>query len=363
MNVQNPETKDKNLVEEKQGEPDLAVEKYRELTKGEITFADIEDENLLREIHERFTVGEEEIPEAPEMEEKETPEAQTENKEVNEIPQTENAPSQEYLQERKKSLDELNTIKQRIESSNKELERINKLKTEKRKVNYEDPLSEDSINSINKRLNEVENREQTFYEESSTKVENEANKLKEERLHLELQLFQSDANLKLSKPLKTVDAQYKRFLDDVGGVESANEFFKNEKFRATKEGEGVSFAISDSDFKKYKTIVEVYDYKQNKGYPTFSSAFADYSQEMGIAQDNIKQAVLDATTETVEQMTSNQNMATTLSPDDGGGSGKGNGEMTDAEKASFLMNMPVNPTPAQERQARAIHESLMKKKG
>jgi len=361
MNVQNPETKDKNTVENEEGvKPDLALEKVRLLTAGKIKFEDIKDEELLKEIHERFTIEKEEIPETPE-EKKEEPEAKVADKEVEENSRTEEE-EQIFLQDRKSKLDELNTIDQRIKSSNNELERINGLKTKKTKTKYEDPLTEDAINNLNDRLNQFEERESRYYSDKSEDAEKDSKSLKQEQLLLQLQVFQGDNGLKMSKPLKTIDAQYKRFLDDVGGVEIAGKFLSDDKFRAQKESEGVSFPISEKDFDKYNTLVKVQQFKQNGNYPTFSSAYADYSVENGSVQDKIKQAVLDATTETVEKMTTSQNTATTLSPDDGGGS-KGNADMTKDDMANFLMNFPDNPTPAQEKKARLINELLKQKKG
>ena len=62
----------------------------------------------------------------------------------------------------------------------------------------------------------------------------------------------------------------------------------------------------------------------------------------------------------MEQMTTNQNTATTLSPEDGG-SAKVTGEMSREQMAQILMNIPDNPTPAQERQQKAIHKILFPK--
>jgi len=354
MNVLNPNTTDKNNTDEKEVlGPDIAMEKARELQEGKITFDDIKDEKLLDEIHERFMIKEEEISEAIQ----EAPETKVADTEEDETPSTEEKPSQEYLQERKKELDELNTIKQRIESSNKELERLGKLKTESKRINIDDPLSEEAITNINDRVNQLEDSQNTFYEEKSTEVQGEAKKLKQERLLLELQVFQGDAGYKMSKPLKTIDAQYKAFLKNIDGVENASKFLNDEKFRAQKEGEGISIGISDDDFKKYQTISDVHNFKLNGNYPTLNSAFADYAKEKGIVHDKVKQAVINATIETVEQMTNGQDAATTLSPSDGGGV-HSVPEMTDAQKAHFIENMPSNPTAAQEKQLDEIHKSL-----
>lgn len=103
MNVLNPETKDKNTVETEQGEkPDLALETIRKISEGTMTFDDVKDESLSKEMHERFAMNKEEIPETPKVEVKEEPKLEVENQEVTSIPEIEDKPSQEYLQERKK---------------------------------------------------------------------------------------------------------------------------------------------------------------------------------------------------------------------------------------------------------------------
>lgn len=356
MNVLNPETKDENKVVEQGEKPDLALETIRKIQENKISFDDVKDEKLLKDIHERFIIEEEEIPESPEVEgKKEEPESKIENKELES--NTEENDNQEFLQNRKNSLDELNKITQKINSGNKELERLEGLKTEKKKTIYEDPLSEEAVQNLNERVNRMEASESKFRNDQSVELQKSTKELGQEKLMLELQVFQGDNNLKMSKPLKTIDAQYKTFLGAVGGVDNAGKFFTDPKYKEQRESEGVAFTLDKKDFDKYQTIVNVNEFKNNGNYPTFSSAFADYSAEKGIVHDKIKQTAINAANDTVEKMTTQQNSATTLNPEDGGGTVT-QGEMSKQEMVAFLSNLPDNPTLAQEAKAKAIHKKL-----
>jgi len=354
MNVQNPEVKDESKVETKTGEDtDKVLDVARQLAKGDIKEI---PEDMQKEFHDRFVIEQEEIPEPIKKEEGEKSESKTTEKEVESEPEEKS--SQEFLQGRKKNLDDLNTINQKIESGKKELERINNLKTQPKKKTYEDPLSEDAIKNINERLNGVEQRENKFYSDKSEEVETTTQELKQSKTLLELQVFQGDSGLKMSRPLSTIDTQYKKFFGEIGGGENVDKFFADPKFREQKESEGVSFPLSAKDFESYKTIVKVHKFKLEGKYPTISSAYADYAEQNGIVHDKIKQATINAVEKTVETMTS-PDRATTLSPEDGSMSpGIENGKMSREELTSIIENLPSNPTHKEEQRYRQAHKQL-----
>ncbi len=85
----------------------------------------------------------------------------------------------------------------------------------------------------------------------------------------------------MSKPLKTADAQYKKFIKDIGGINNVDKFLTNKEYREQQESTGLVFPFSDKDYKTYERIINVHSYRNKGKYPTLSSAFADYAVENG----------------------------------------------------------------------------------
>ena len=84
--------------------------------------------------------------------------------------------------------------------------------------------------------------------------------LQTEKMYLELTNFQlENISLKTSKPIKVINAQYQKFVEDLGvGANNKEErlarvdkFLKDPAYREKMEGQGLNFPMSDSDYKKF----------------------------------------------------------------------------------------------------------------
>jgi len=365
MQVQNPDTEDKTETEtennKQEATEDKALDHARRLAKEEITFDDIKDEDLLKEIHQRFVIEEEEIPEegekpAEEKSESEEKKPEEKSKPAEEIDET----SQEFLQLRKDELAELNTIQQKIDSKQKRLDELSDLGEAPKGKKHEDVTSEEAIEDTNSRLSKIEKDQSDFFKGQKETLTKDTQDLKREKLYLELQNFQlQNAGLKTSKPINVLNAQYKSFVDKIGGFDNVDKFLTDKTFREQKEAEGHSFPMSEEDYKKFDTISQINAFKNKKKYPTLSAAFHDYQRENGIVLDQVKTAAIKAAQDTLENVGGNGG-ATTLSPE-AGTAGTEKTEMSDKDMETWLINNPNPTTKATIEKAEQIHAILMKR--
>jgi len=357
MNVQNTLDNDKSETEQEAADYEKKVlNTVRDLNSSKITFDDIEDKKLVKEIHERFVVGEEEFSETEEVE-KPVEEGKSET-DTNQIESTEIIADEDVtLQKRKDLKDELNTITQKIESGKTKLGEIGELakKTETKK--FEDVTSEEAVTDSNARLKKIEDQQTEFFTSQSKEISDTTVKLQTEHLFLEMANFQfENPSLKTSKPLKTINAQYKKFRDDIGGNDNVEKFLKDKDFRAKMEADGHNFPMSEIDYKNFDQISKIHAFRSEKKYPSLTSAYHDYQLENGIVQDSVTNAALKAAADTVDKL-DGQGGATTLSPEDGSG-GDGKTEMSQADKQKWLLEHPIPKTAADKAKAKQIHESL-----
>lgn len=359
MDVQTEEKQDKNKTEIEPGEKkDEALELARQVAKGEVKLADIKDESLVREFHQRFAIDAEEIPEDSDKKE-EGPSEEKKEPDVKKPDESkEEDPVQEFRQKRKEGLDELNSIDQKIQSKQKQLEKMAKLNVEPQQKKYDDLLSEETVQSLTERLAKIEGNQKTFYDGQASETEKLTQDLHMDKTFLEIQLFQNENSFHMSKPLKTADAQYKKFIKDIGGLENVDKFHANKEYREQKESEGLVFPMSEKDYGTYTKIINIHSYKKTGKYPTLSSAYADYAIENGIVQDQIKQAAIKASEETLDKISGNDSGATMLSPEDGKITSE-SGKMSQEEMAAFIARFdPTTSNLKEQQKMSAIHKLL-----
>ena len=368
MQVQNPKPEDKTemtTTEPKEITEDKALELARKLHDKEITYEDINDEDIEKEIHERFIIGREEIPEpGDDTETREEGVTETEEKSVTE---TEKVPEktqedQDFLRERKERLDELNRIQQKADAAAKRLEEVEILPPIPEKKKFDDVLSEEAIQSVIERQDKIESRQAETLNNEKEKLTTELRDIKTEKMFLELSGFQSDnISLKTSKPVKVLNAQYKKFVGEVGGLENVDKFLTDNAYKEQMEGKGISFPMSDDDYKKFDQISKINTFKMERKYPSISSAFHDYQKENGIVLDEVKNAAIKAAQDTLEKI-GGDGGATTLSPDDGSVEST-KSEMDTKQMETWLVNHPNPTTPDELRMAEAIHDQIRAQRG
>lgn len=371
MTVQNPETKDKTDEQIKTEETEheqKVLDTVRDLNSGTITFNDIKDEKLENEIHDRFVAGGEEFTETDEkpVEDEKKPETIIEKPVATE--EIVDADKQEFLKNRKTGLDELNTINQKIEAANKKFGELGKLSEKVQVKKFEDVGSEEALTDTNSRLAKMEANQEEYFKGKTEDLKNDTISLQNEKLYLELSNFQfENPELKTSKPVKVLNAQWKKFLNVLPGkdhaekMESADKFLKDKSYREQVEAGGVSFPMSDSDYKAFDKISNINAFRNERKYPSLTSANHDFQMENGTVLDAVQNAALKATEDTIEKLGGNGG-ATTLSPDDGSGGG---GETVQSPESmmKWLRDHPVPTSPEDIAKADAIHAAIFPDRG
>ena len=371
MIVQNPDTKDKTEDQIKTEETEheqKVLNTVRDLNSGTLTFNDINDEKLEAEIHDRFVAGGEEFTETDEktvIDEKE-PEPTIEKPVVtDEIVDTD---KQEFLKNRKAGLDELNTINQKIEAANNRLGETEKLSQKPEVKKFEDVGSEEALTDTNSRLSKMEANQEEYFKSKTEDLKNDTLLLQNEKLYLELSNFQfENPELKTSKPVKVLNAQYRKFLSVLPGkdhaerMENADKFLKDKSYREQVEAGGARFPMADADYKAFDTISNINAFRNERKYPSLTSANHDFQMENGIVLDKVKIAALNAAEATVEKLGGNGG-ATTLSPDDGSGGGSDTAMSPDA-MMKWLTDHPTPTTPQDIAKADAIHAAIFPEGG
>ena len=365
MQVQNPESKDKNeMVNEIETKEEKTEDKAAELAfklhEGEITYADINDEALEKEIHERFIIQEEEIPEPDDDKQTGVEGTAETNKDepANEIQKKPEQTEEEktFLQQRKEELDELNRIQQKADAAAKRLEELGKLPAIPEKKKFDDVLSEEAIQSVMDRQDKLESRQKVTLETEKENLQTELRDIKNEKLFMEITNFQGQSSLKTSKPIKVLNAQWKKFVGDIGGPDNVDKFLSDNVYKEQMEAKGLNFPMSDDDYKNFDQISKINTFKRDGKYPSITSAFHDYQIENGIVLDQVKNAAIKAAQDTLEKI-GVDGSATTLSPDDGSVEST-NSEMTTKFMETWLVSHPNPSTPEELKMAETIHNQI-----
>lgn len=372
----NPEKK-----EEKKG---LTNDELRQIVSEKLSLDELPPEKQ-EEFHNRFVVDEEELPDdvqPPKEGDEEKKGAQEVQEPVREqesqklaTPEEEKPSEQKHEPDLKRKYyeksNELNTAKQRLEAANKKLEQLETLKLQKpgEYKNTEDVYSEEALKEMREKVIGLEKAISSFTESEASFIKNEKEKLteqtktlEEQNLFLSIQTFQGEApELKTEKPFQVLNASYAKFQDDVGGPEAREKFFSDPEFRKAKEAQGIVFPMDDGTWEKYKTLVEVHHFRNEKQYPDYDSAYYGWRKEKGVTIDKIKEAALRSSQETAKKIVENKLETKTLSPDDGTSSG-GSGELSEPQMLAWLEAHPF-PKTAEEKKMQASIMDYVNKAG
>ena len=335
-------------VDEKKG---LTDNEIRGLAKEEIPFSSLNVEKQ-QEFRERFVIGEEEIPDESKSEDKSEPdkEQKTESKADEGKVEVKTDPEPESALKRKlyDKSNELNTVSQKLQSAKKRMDQLEALKIEPRKKvkkeEDEDLYSEEHQKKEQDRLDKIESKLNTFAENESKALKDQSQNLQNEQLMLKIGNFQlEEIELQTSKPFTVLNAVYTKFQNDIGGPEARQKFLEDPEFRKQKEALGIVFPISDEDFKKYSTIVQVHKFAQERSYPDYESAYYIWRKENGQLRDVVSNAALAGSQAATQKIMENKSETKTLSPDDGT-MGDGNSGMSEEQAMAWLKTHPQPKT-------------------
>lgn len=369
MTVQNPDTKSNNDTSNSTEETeDKALDIARKIESGDMKFDEIEDDSLAKEIHERFIIQAEGIPEPGDIEKPDTDKPEQslktdQNIEPDLEPKKEVEP--DFLVKRKSELDELNRITQKIDAGKKKLGELDEMSRKPERKKFEDVTSEESIQHLIKRQDQLDTDNQKVLTSQRETLEQDHKELQQDKLFMEISNFQHEnTSFKTSKPIKVINSQYQKFVNDLGEglteksdkLARVDKFLKDKDYRDSMEAKGFNFPISSDDYKKFDQISKINAYKTSGKYPSFGSANHDYKMENGIVLDEIKQTALDTEKAILEKIEKGSGV-TTLSPDDGS-VGNSKTEMSQAEMQAWIINHPNPSTPQEEKMQKAIHTQL-----
>lgn len=313
-------------AEEKEG---LTIEEIQKVKQDDsIDFLPPEKQ---KEFHERFVVGNEEIPEEkPEAEQPPKPtEGKPENKPVEEKKEEKTEPLSPEEEDNLKQLrekyylksNELNETQQKLNKTNKRLEEIKK--TTPLKENKEaDVYDEEYLKSLQTSIKTLEDREIKREKSEETSLQSEKTRLEFQSDMLEIaQLQVENTSLQTEKPFSALNAAYSRFQKNVGGPENRDKFLSDPEYRKNMEAQGIIFPMSDPDWKKYKELLEIRSYKLEHNSEDLDSAYYKYQKVHGIIPDSVKEASLEATQKTTETIANSSQETTILPPNAGTMSG------------------------------------------
>ena len=132
-------------------------------------------------------------------------------------------------------------------------------------------------------------------------------------------------------------------------------YLQDPEFRKQKEGEGFHFPMSKSDFDTYAKVASIHRFKESRGYPTHSSALADWKDETGF-RSNVavpaNQSNQTAAQQTIQKLAEKADEAVLLNPSNGGSDLKTNDNWT-AEKARAWLLAHPTPRTAKDKQIQA----------
>ena len=346
MNQENPETKEQvENKEVEQNEIDEGLQIALKLEKGEMQIEDLTPEQH-QEYHSRFVVEQEELPEKEQNEESEVKVDEDPEAKDKQEPIKDNSLKKKYYEKS----NELNRVQQLLANSEKRRKELEALKVETKKVKYEDPLSDDAIKSRDERLEAIERRQNQVLEIEAKNAATEVENLRKEALYLGIGNFQnniSEDDIKTSKSFQVLDAAYAKFQNDIGGPENRQKYLDDVEFRKQKEAEGYVFPMDDKDWNAYQKVVLVHRFKEEHGYPTYSSAYADWKLQNGIVSDQVKDAVLKTAQSITQKVSGNSGSAVVLDPETGKSHQKDEDGMTDEWIEDWLTKHP-NPSTTQE---------------
>lgn len=277
-----------------------------------------------KEFHDRFVVGNEEIPEeAPKAEEEpkateevQKPEIETVKEEKEKVKplseeDEENLRKKYYLKS-----NELNETKLKLQSVNKRLEKVEKpLPKETKEV---DVYDEEYLKGLATRQQALEDRQTDREKSEETDLQTEKAKLEFQSDLLEIaQLQVENTSLQTEKPFSALNAAYSRFQTDVGGPENRDKFLSDPEYRKNMESQGIIFPMSTTDWKKYKELLNIRSYKLEHNSEDLDSAYYKYQKVHGIVSDSVKEASLEATQKTTETIANSSQESTILPPNAG----------------------------------------------
>lgn len=256
---------------------------------------------------------------------------------------------------------ELENTKRLLEESNKKLETASATKPKK-------TIDDDGyLESVEERLARLEEENKSLRAENVEVLKGKVKSLDEvtaeARVHkefLEIETFQYRSkkmgmDLATQRPIREIDKDVSKLESQIG-VENVKKMQTDDKFRQEMEGRGVKLP---DEWQKWATIMQLHSFKKDKGYPTYTSAFSDFSHDSGAIKKLLQTAQVEAANSTAEKLLQRSSEAALLPA--GSGSG-GSSHVVNLDqkwtKEKAATWMKANPEPKTEADRKTQYEIL-----
>lgn len=274
-------------------------------------------------------------------------------------------------EEFRRKADELNTANQRLQTRESELAAARALLEASQKAKAAPPPTKKSIDdegyfeSVDERLTRLENENKELREGNERVLGAQVKTLETqhhdnavERTFLDIEAFQYRSkslgmDLKTERSVRQIDADVSK-LEALVGKENVVKMKTDTAYRAEMAARGLQLP---QEWEKHDVIMKIHDFKK-KGYPTFTSAFVDYSGASGLLQRQVSEASLEVARATADKLIQGSNETALLPADSGAGAASHTvvTEKWTTEKAAAWMNS--HPTPKTREEMAIQHEIL-----
>lgn len=268
-------------------------------------------------------------------------------------------------EEYRKKADELNTAKQKLETRESELARVRTQLEALQKANTPAPVPKKTIDeegyfeSVEERIARLEAENKSIKEQHASNVSTQVKTLEDEhraaavdREFLDIEFFQMRSkgmgmDLKTERPIRVIDAEVSR-LEKLVGEDGVRKLKTDEAYRAEMAKKGIALP---QEWEKHDVIMRAYDFKRDKKYPTFTSAFADFFELSGLQKRQIANLSLEVQKATTEKLIQSSNETAMLPAESGAGASSHTvlSSKWDKQKAATWMSQNPNPKTPEER--------------
>jgi hypothetical protein len=273
----------------------------------------------------------------------------------------------------RRKADELNTIRQAADKRERELAEARRLATENEARAKELEERSKSRKTIeDERLKRLEDENRSLRTENATVLKSRVDTLDEEqktarvnREFLEIETFQMHSprlgvDLRTKRPFRELDTEVGA-MEAALGKDTVKRMQTDKAFRDQMAAQGHKLP---DEWEKWRTVMLLHGFKKGanslkQAYPSYTSAFVDFSQESGFLQKAVHEAALDASRETAEKLIQRSTETSLLPAASGSGGGAHHVDTSKWNPESAAKWMRNHPTPKSEEE-RATQMEILK---
>jgi hypothetical protein len=258
--------------------------------------------------------------------------------------------TEQELDRNRRALEE---TKRLLEETNKRLEESSSGTRSNKKLD-----DEGFVEDLATRLDRLERENADLRKVQSETLNSKVKTLEErdretaaEKTFLEIETFQLRSpkmgiDLRTERPIREIDKEMSR-IESLIGKENALKLQTDEAYRKQVEATGVRLP---AEWEKWATISKLHAFKAKNGYPTYNSAFSDFSQDSGMIRRLVQDAALEASRATADKLIQSSQESAILPANSGSGAGShlvADQKWTEEKAAKWMRDNP-NPRTKEE---------------